>query len=58
MGVVYLQAMPLMTALNVLIVAFSEKNAIHIWLEEEVTTRGDELSQKCSISSDIGPGPS
>jgi len=58
MGVVYLQAMPLTTALNVLTVAFSELNVTHIWLEEEVIIRGDELAQKCSITSDIGPGPS
>jgi hypothetical protein len=58
MGVVYLQAMVLMTALNVLTVAFSELNATHIWFEEEVIIRGDELTQKRSIISDIGPGPS
>jgi len=58
MGVVYLQAMPLTTALNVLTVAFSELNAIHIWFEEEVKLRGDELTQNRSITSDTGPGPS
>jgi len=58
MGVVYLQAMPLTTALNVLTVAFSELNATHIWLEEDVTIRGDELTHRCSITSDPGPGPS
>lgn len=58
MGVVYLQATALTTALNVLTVAFSELNVTHIWLEEEVIIRGEELTHKRSITSDIGPGPS
>jgi len=58
MGVVYLQSTPLTTALNVLTVALSELNETHIWLEEEVIIRGDELTQKRSITSDTEPGPS
>jgi hypothetical protein len=58
MGVVYLQAMPLATALNELTDAFSDMNVTHIWLEEDVIIRGDELPQKRSINSDTGPGPS
>jgi len=58
MGVVYLQVTPLTIALNVLTVAFSELNVTHIWLEEEVIIREGELTQRRSISSDIGPGPS
>jgi hypothetical protein len=55
---VYLQAMPLTTALNEFTDAFSDVYVIHIWLEEDVIIRGDELPQKRSITSDIGPGPS